>query len=107
MFDLIRKGVMKKGVVTQRYPQEEHVPPEGALGRPEVDLAACDRCGQCAEACPSSCLTLVPEGLRLDLGACLFCGACARACPECITMGREYELAAKRRDDLRAVFRHG
>jgi len=107
MFDLIRKGVMKKGVVTQRYPQEAYLPPEGARGRPELRLDGCTLCGRCVEACPSSCLSSVPDGLRLDLGGCLFCGACANTCPEHITMGRGFELAARGRGDLVEVVRRG
>ena len=107
MFKLFKLGVLKKGVVTRPYPQERFEPADAFLGLPVADLAGCDRCGRCVRSCPSSALALVEGGLELDVGRCLFCAACAQACPACIRMGREFELSARRRDELRVVFPNG
>lgn len=47
--------------------------------------AECTGCGACANACPCSALSMVPDDegfLRPDIGAsCIGCGACQDACP--------------------------
>lgn len=106
MLELLRR-VLGKGCRTVRYPHEAFMPPSASMGRPEVDLDGCDMCGRCASACPSSSLTLIDEGIQLDLSSCIFCGECARICPDHITMGKEFELAAKSRDGLKVVFARG
>jgi Ni,Fe-hydrogenase III small subunit/NAD-dependent dihydropyrimidine dehydrogenase PreA subunit len=80
------------------------LPPRFA-GRPRLDGSRCPQgCRACAGVCPVGALragTGAPPALRLDLGACLFCRGCAGACPYgAISFGREYRLAAARREDL-------
>jgi len=41
------------------------------------------------------------QSYRLDLNRCSFCGLCVEACPvAAIRMGRDYELAAYRKEEL-------
>ena len=88
------------------YPEAEDVPPAALRGRPVLDPGRCDCTGACAEACPSGAITLAEVGpgrqrWQLDLARCLFCGLCAEACPTgAITLSRDFELAARSRDDL-------
>ena len=106
MRNLLRR-MFGYGSRTVPYPMEAFVPPAAFIGRPEADLDGCDRCGRCAAACPAGSLSLVDEGLQLDLGSCIFCGECARICPEHITMGKDFELAARGREELKVVFARG
>jgi len=42
----------------------------------------CQRCGQCAEACPIGAIMLSPEdGVTIDRERCDACGKCVEACP--------------------------
>lgn len=101
------KRVLGKGSRTRQYPYEKFAPPAAFRGRPEARQHGCERCGRCAVDCPAHALSLVPEGLQLDLSRCMFCGECARVCPEHITMGKEFELAVRDREELKVVLVHG
>lgn len=70
-------------------------------GHPVITESACaDGCGACADACPTSAISLQPR-LAVDLGRCLFCAECATACPTgALTYGGDYRLAARQRADL-------
>lgn len=50
--------------------------------KPVVDAALCVACGECAETCPRSVIS-VPGGLhaRVEYSRCAGCGACAAVCP--------------------------
>ena len=96
-------NALRTGVVTTRYPAEPSVPPERFRGapvlRPGAHLPP-------PSVCPSGALSehLDADGRRveLDLARCVFCGRCAEdPWTDAITMGREFELAARSRDDLR------
>ena len=64
--------------------------PPGALAEPDF-LAACIRCGQCANVCPNQCITFagMEEGLAglaapvitARAQACILCMACTEVCP--------------------------
>lgn len=102
--------------VTLRYPEQKRPVPARFRGRPALKFnpdgaTHCVACGLCERICPSRCITVVPktgpEGTRaladytLDLNRCSFCGLCVEACPvEAIQMSREYELAARTRQEL-------
>ncbi|OSM94745.1 electron transport complex subunit RsxC [Lonsdalea britannica] len=92
--------------------------------QPEAEEQACIRCGECADACPTS---LLPQQLfkfiRDDnheqasqhaLSACIECGACAYVCPSQIPLVqyfrqskaeiRSWEQQAQRAADAKARF---
>ncbi len=107
MLEFLKLGLMKKGVQTKEYPREPYVPFSAFMGSPVIDAAGCDRCGRCAAVCPAGAISLVPEGIEVSLERCVFCATCAGECPGHISMSKEFELAARKREDLRVVFRHG
>lgn len=52
-------------------------------------LGGCTACGECAKACPDSCI-VVTDYPQIDRDVCLNCGDCIRACPvpECLVSGQ-------------------
>ena len=104
MLETIRKGVLRKGVVTSRYPMERYEPHDGHMGMPAVDVARCALHARCASVCPTGAIVVRGSSLDIDLGACIFCGECARACPEgAMRMTKEFELAScTRRGEVRS-----
>jgi Ni,Fe-hydrogenase III small subunit len=97
-------NALRTGVVTTRYPAEPSVPPDRFRGAPV--LGAGSRLPPPA-VCPAGALSerFDPGGQRrvaLDLARCVFCGRCAEEpWAGAIAMGRDFELAARRRDDMR------
>jgi len=96
-------NALRTGVVTTRYPAEPSVPPDRFRGapvlRPGSGLPP-------AAVCPTGALSEhIDAGRRhvaLDLARCVFCGRCAEhPWAGAVTMGRDFELAARCRDDLR------
>ena len=89
---------------TVDWPRERLAREGPPRGVPAFAAAACTRCGDCAAACPASCIVL-PEGgtgaPAVDAGACVRCGHCVDACPEGgISLEGPDELAAFAREDL-------
>jgi Ni,Fe-hydrogenase III small subunit/formate hydrogenlyase subunit 6/NADH:ubiquinone oxidoreductase subunit I len=115
MWKILTKSI-RTGVVTIPYPAERSDPPERFRGRPEVfpgsSLASCGAERRFValpdpSCCPSRAIEVLPAGagrprtFRLDLGRCIFCGRCAEAAAEgAVRMTRDFELAARRREDL-------
>jgi len=96
-------NALRTGVVTTRYPAESSVPPDRFRGapvlRPGSRLPPPD-------VCPTGALTEHFDAghrhVALDLARCVFCGRCAEdPWAGAVTMGRDFELAARCRDDLR------
>ena len=100
--------------VSMRYPHEEKWIPYPrfrgvhTLNRDDKGRELCVACELCSRACPTDCITVIPEeddtgrGIadrvakvwKVDLVRCLFCGYCEDACPTlALRLGREYELA--------------
>ena len=96
-------NALRTGVVTTRYPAEPSVPPERFRGAPVLRAGS----GLPPPAvCPTGALSerFDAGGRRvaLDLARCVFCGRCAEdPWAGAITMGREFELAARTRSELR------
>ncbi len=87
---------------TMTYPQgPPPALPERFAGRPTIDGEFCpDDCRKCLEVCPTGAIQKKSE-ISIDLGGCLFCRECADACPKgAIEFGREYSMAAARKEDL-------
>jgi Ni,Fe-hydrogenase III small subunit/Pyruvate/2-oxoacid:ferredoxin oxidoreductase delta subunit len=96
MFDVLKSGFLKKGVVTTNYPEEPFRPTERFLGMPAIDKSKCDCCGKCVGVCPSGAIN---SKFDISLGRCIFCGACTEVC-SAIKMTGEYELASKVKPDF-------
>jgi Ni,Fe-hydrogenase III small subunit/formate hydrogenlyase subunit 6/NADH:ubiquinone oxidoreductase subunit I len=96
-------NALRTGVVTTRYPAEPSRPPDRFRGAPVL------RPGSRLpppSVCPTGALSeRFDAGRRhvgLDLARCVFCGRCAEdPWAGAVAMGRDFELAARCRDDLR------
>ncbi|HEY5276834.1 MAG TPA: NADH-quinone oxidoreductase subunit NuoB [Coriobacteriia bacterium] len=96
-------NALRTGVVTTRYPAEPSVPPNRFRGAPVL------RPGSHLpppSVCPATAISELfdAEGrhVALDLARCIFCGRCAEdPWADAVAMGRDFELAAHCRDDLR------
>ncbi len=95
-------NALRTGVVTSRYPAEPSVPPHRFRGSPVL------RPGSALPppaVCPTGALSEHRDAgqfhVALDLGRCVFCGRCAEdPWSSAVTMGRDFELAARNRDSL-------
>jgi Ni,Fe-hydrogenase III small subunit len=95
-------NALRTGVVTTRYPAEPSVPPARFRGLPVLQSG--NRLPP-SSVCPSGALSeRVDDGHRhvdLDVARCVFCGRCAEGqWAEAVKVGREFELSARRREDL-------
>lgn len=85
------------------------MPDRGVRGMPELQPERCRASGDCAAVCPTAAIAVKERGdgtaqWQLDYGLCVFCGRCVEACPEdAIVATGEFELAARRRDDVVAT----
>ncbi len=105
MFGIVKTRLQQKHR-TMSYPDgpPPELPPRFA-GRPVVEAGRCaNGCAYCVSACPTGAIAPASgskSGPCIDTGLCLFCRACEESCPQkAIHFGREYRLAAARRDDL-------
>ena len=96
-------NALRTGVVTTGYPAEPNSPPERFRGqpifRPGTGLPP-------PEVCPTGAISEHPDAagshLAVDLARCVFCGRCAEdQWSGAVATGREFELAARSRADLR------
>ncbi|MEW5807160.1 MAG: NADH-quinone oxidoreductase subunit I [Acidobacteriota bacterium] len=104
---------------TVEYPKERLVLKERFRGvprlrmHPETAEELCVACGNCAEACPDNCITVVaetrasgkgkqPKIFIIDYERCCLCGLCVDPCPtkpiSAIYMSHDYELASYTRE---------
>ncbi|MEI8199788.1 MAG: NADH-quinone oxidoreductase subunit NuoB [Eubacteriales bacterium] len=102
MFNVIKK-IIQYPRLAQDYPRK---PVDSSLfiGRPEIDLEKCTRCGECAERCPSRAIVLDKKNnvIGINYDECVFCTLCEEICPVgAAKMTNEFELAEKDRKLLR------
>jgi Ni,Fe-hydrogenase III small subunit/formate hydrogenlyase subunit 6/NADH:ubiquinone oxidoreductase subunit I len=93
---------LRDGVVTTRYPDAPAETPERFRGAPEPEVGRPFAALPPASVCPTGAIA-AGEGAAytIDLGRCIFCGRCAEEPPDgAIRIGREFELSARRREDL-------
>src|SRR5213078_3960629 len=91
------------GVVTTRYPEQPADPSPGSRGAPEIVAGRPFAQLPPPSVCPSGAIAADPAGdhYAIDLARCVFCGRCAGSSEQApIAIGRGFELAARRRDDL-------
>ncbi len=115
-----RYTVTPSTVVTMRYPYDETWIPypryrgTHTLNKNEDGKELCVACELCVKACPTDCITVVPEedetgkGIsdrvakiwEVNLVRCLYCGYCEDACPTtAVRLGRHFETACFKLED--------
>ncbi len=102
MFKILKKTA-QTGLVTIGYPVKPPTLSARYRGAPSFDFAAWSDPPAAADACPTGAISVEASGetgrVTVDYGLCIYCGECAEADPS-ITVTREFELAAIRRQDL-------
>lgn len=92
---------LKAGVVTSGYPDQREEPLEAFRGAPATRPGARFADLPPPSVCPSGAISAGDGRYAIDLARCLFCGRCASDSPDGpIRISRDYELAARRREDL-------
>ena len=96
-------NALRTGVVTTRYPAEPSVPPDRFRGAPVLRPGShLPPPSVCPAGALSERLDAGGRHVALDFARCVFCGRCAEdPWGGAIAMGRDFELAARCRDDLR------
>jgi Ni,Fe-hydrogenase III small subunit len=96
-------NALRTGVVTTRYPAQPSVPPERFRGAPVLRSGShLPPPAVCPTGALSEHLDAGRRHVALDLARCVFCGRCAEdPWAGAVAMGRDFELAARTRSDLR------
>jgi Ni,Fe-hydrogenase III small subunit/formate hydrogenlyase subunit 6/NADH:ubiquinone oxidoreductase subunit I len=112
----ILKKALRGEIATNSYPRVVEEPPDGFRGKPVIDFTRCTACDSCAQACPTSAITVQEEKegpgertVAIHYGDCIFCGECEAACPGAIHLTKEFQLAVTDKSELttRALYRRG
>lgn len=119
----VKSGELKKEV-TEQYPDPvssriaDELPPR-TRGLLKNDIDRCTGCRDCAEVCPTRCITVETETgysankvwvsiFDIDFSRCIFCGLCVEACqPSSLTHTKEYEKSVSLPSELVASFGRG
>jgi Ni,Fe-hydrogenase III small subunit/Pyruvate/2-oxoacid:ferredoxin oxidoreductase delta subunit len=103
----ILKRALTGGVATNAYPAVVGEPPDAFRGKPVIDFARCTACAACAQACPTSAVTVQADAedatmkvVSINYGHCIFCGECEAACPETIRLTKDFQLATRKKAAL-------
>ena len=102
MFNIIKK-IIKYPRLTQDYPQKP-LNSNLFIGKPEIDLEKCTKCGACVTRCPSRAIVMDKETnfIGINYDKCIFCTLCEEICPlGAAKMTNKFELAQKDRNKLR------
>ncbi len=96
-------NALRTGVVTSRYPAQPTVAPRRFRGAPVLRAgSALPPCSICPTGALSERVDAGRRAVALDLARCVFCGRCAEdPWAGAVAMGREFELAARTRPELR------
>ena len=96
-------NAFRTGVVTTRYPAKPSVPPDRFRGAPVLRPgSSLPPPAVCPTGAISEHFDAGGRHVALDLARCVFCGRCAEdPWSGAVAMGRDFELAARRRPDLR------
>ena len=107
-------------VMTEQYPEEQHIPPANyrgvhRLNKDENGRVKCVACMLCSTACPAHCIDITgatapdtwgdrekyPENFVIDELRCIFCGMCEEACPvDAIELTGFYDLTGLTREQM-------
>lgn len=102
MFKMLKK-IVKYRRLTLKYPLKP-LDTTFVNGKPVISATACTFCGKCIKHCPTQALVRDDEtnSVGINLDECIFCYYCAEVCPvSAVMISRDFELAAKNRNDLR------
>lgn len=102
MFNIVKK-ILKYPRLTLPYPKKP-MDSSRFIGKPEIDLNACTRCGGCVARCPSKAIDLdkASNSIGINYDECVFCALCEDVCPiGAAKMTHSFELAEKNRTLLR------
>lgn len=95
------KARLFQGYRTGAFPPAQPNLPDRFAGRPELDTAKCNGCGECQKPCPTKAVQVIGGKAQIDLGKCTFCSACAAVCPEkALVFTKEYRMGAMKRRSL-------
>ncbi|MDD2568366.1 MAG: NADH-quinone oxidoreductase subunit NuoB, partial [Clostridia bacterium] len=102
MLNIVKKMIQYPRL-TSKYPNK---PLDSRLfiGRPEIDLSKCNRCGECVSRCPSQAIVLdkTLSNIGINYDECIFCTLCEEVCSlGAAKMTHEFELAEKDKSKLR------
>ena len=102
MFKSINK-IIKYRRLTQNYPSKP-IDTSRFIGKPEIDTKKCTMCCECVSRCPSRAIVINKDTneIGINLDECVVCTLCEEICPvDAAIMTNQFELAAKKRSDLR------
>lgn len=101
MFEKTRK-IIKYPRLTQDSPKRP-VNTDHIIGKPVIDNALCDGCGECITRCPSGAIHRdeTTKTVEINYNECVFCMLCEEVCPlGAIRMTKEIYLAERNLEEI-------